>query len=81
MQIVNAKGQSFPLLCLLPGRAAMTPRVTLGYRVVQARADSWLWHAGESVRGHKFHYSIGERDQDDSLWLYEIQPDMLHPQN
>jgi cobyrinic acid a,c-diamide synthase len=41
----------------LPARARMTERLTLGYRdAVAATATPWLG-AGESVRGHEFHYS------------------------
>jgi cobyrinic acid a,c-diamide synthase len=78
--VVDANGQSHPLVGLLSGRAVMTPRVTLGYRVMQAIADSWLWRAGESMRGHEFHYSVWEHATESSSWLYEIQPDTYHPQ-
>ena len=41
----------------VPARAEMTGRLTLGYReAVAATATPWLG-AGESVRGHEFHYS------------------------
>ena len=41
----------------LPVRAAMTRRLTLGYREATAvSSTSWL-DAGEEVRGHEFHYS------------------------
>ncbi|HET6172722.1 MAG TPA: cobyrinate a,c-diamide synthase [Gaiellales bacterium] len=41
----------------LPVRAAMTRRLTLGYREATALSPtSWL-DAGEEVRGHEFHYS------------------------
>jgi cobyrinic acid a,c-diamide synthase len=41
----------------LPIRAAMTRRLTLGYREATAvTATPWL-EAGEQVRGHEFHYS------------------------
>ncbi len=42
---------------VLPGRATMTGRLTLGYReAVAATATPWL-EAGAAVRGHEFHYS------------------------
>jgi cobyrinic acid a,c-diamide synthase len=42
---------------VLPARARMTDRLTLGYRdAVAATATPWL-DAGERVRGHEFHYS------------------------
>jgi cobyrinic acid a,c-diamide synthase len=42
---------------VLPGRATMSHRLSLGYRdAVAATATPWL-EAGERVRGHEFHYS------------------------
>ena len=42
---------------VLPARAAMGRRLTLGYReATAATATPWL-DAGECVRGHEFHYS------------------------
>lgn len=40
---------------LVPGRARMTPRLTLGYREAVAVAESPLTRAGERFRGHEFH--------------------------
>ena len=46
-----------PMCGVLPARARMTRRLTLGYREATAvAATPWL-HAGERVRGHEFHYS------------------------
>ncbi|KLO29603.1 cobyrinic acid a,c-diamide synthase [Mycolicibacter heraklionensis] len=39
----------------LPGCAAMTPRLTLGYRQATAVADNLLARAGDQVTGHEFH--------------------------
>jgi len=39
----------------LPGDAAMTPRLTLGYREATAVADNLLARAGDRVTGHEFH--------------------------
>ncbi len=42
---------------VLPARARMGERLTLGYReAVAATPTPWL-QAGERVRGHEFHYS------------------------
>ena len=44
---------------LAPGEVRMTPRVAaLGYRQVTALADTPLVRAGETLRGHEFHYSV-----------------------
>jgi cobyrinic acid a,c-diamide synthase len=49
---------------VLPGRATMSRRLTLGYRdAVAATATPWL-EAGERVRGHEFHYSQVTRSDD-----------------
>ncbi|MGP4028663.1 cobyrinate a,c-diamide synthase [Actinomadura sp. 3N407] len=39
----------------VPGRAAMTSRLTLGYREAVAVAESPLTRPGERFRGHEFH--------------------------
>ncbi len=49
---------------VLPARARMTDRLTLGYReAVAATATPWL-DAGERVRGHEFHYTHVEPARD-----------------
>ncbi|GIX48476.1 MAG: cobyrinic acid a,c-diamide synthase [Candidatus Tectimicrobiota bacterium] len=58
--IVDLEGREYAMVGLLPGRSVMTGRLTLGYRVAQAASDSWLFRAGERVRGHEFHYSVWE---------------------
>jgi len=46
---------------VLPARAAMSDRLTLGYReAVAATATPWI-DAGAVLRGHEFHYSRVER--------------------
>jgi cobyrinic acid a,c-diamide synthase len=55
---------------VLPARASMTKRLTLGYRdAVAATATPWL-AAGERLRGHEFHYSAVETldPRADSAW-------------
>jgi cobyrinic acid a,c-diamide synthase len=44
-----------PMCGVLDVRAAMTPRLTLGYRQAVAMADSVLARAGDVLRGHEFH--------------------------
>ncbi len=58
--IVDLDGRGHPMVGLLPGRSVMTGRLTLSYRLAQAAGDSWLLTAGETVRGHEFHYSVWE---------------------
>lgn len=44
-----------PMCGVLPARAAMTPRLTLGYRDAVALSESVLFATGERVAGHEFH--------------------------
>lgn len=44
-----------PMTGVLPARAEMTPRLTLGYRSAVAVRDSVLAVAGTRVHGHEFH--------------------------
>jgi cobyrinic acid a,c-diamide synthase len=45
-----------PLVGVLPATAAMTGRLTLGYREAVALADSVPFAAGQRVAGHEFHH-------------------------
>ncbi|MEV0718003.1 cobyrinate a,c-diamide synthase [Asanoa sp. NPDC050611] len=44
-----------PMCGVLPAEAAMTGRLTLGYRDAVAISPSWLAPAGTRVTGHEFH--------------------------
>ena len=44
-----------PMAGVLPARAAMQPRLTLGYRDATLTVDTLLGPAGTTVRGHEFH--------------------------
>lgn len=44
-----------PMVGVLPARAAMQPRLTLGYRDATLTVDSLLGPAGTTARGHEFH--------------------------
>jgi len=64
--ITDLEGRQHQMVGLLPGQSVMTrKRLSLGYRQAQAAADSWLAAAGETVRGHEFHYSRWENRPDD----------------
>ena len=47
-----------PMCGVLDVRAAMTPKLTLGYRHAVAVTDSVLARAGDVVRGHEFHRTV-----------------------
>jgi cobyrinic acid a,c-diamide synthase len=42
---------------VIPAEAAMTERLSLGYRRAVARVDTPVAKAGAELRGHEFHYS------------------------
>ena len=56
--IVDAEGRQHALAGLVPaGVTLQGARLTLGYREPVAARDSLLLRAGETTRGHEFHYS------------------------
>jgi cobyrinic acid a,c-diamide synthase len=78
--IVDAQNTAHPMLGLLPGYSVMGQRLTLGYRTVRATSNSWLWHAGEIMRGHEFHYSVWTGRTQDTPPAYEILPSEFQPE-
>lgn len=72
--LIDQEGRAHPMLGVVPGRAAMAGRLTLGYREVTALRNSLLLRAGESVRGHEFHYSDWLERPEDLPAAYAIQP-------
>ena len=73
-EIVDQQNTAHAMAGLLPGRSAMTGRLTLGYRTARAVHNSWLRRAGETIRGHEFHYSTWENRPQDLPPAYELQP-------
>jgi len=72
--IGDPQGQCYPMVGLLPGVSMMTARLTIGYRVVHALTDNWLWRAGEEMRGHEFHYSVWQERPASLPYLYQFLP-------
>ncbi|NJN65602.1 MAG: cobyrinate a,c-diamide synthase [Chloroflexaceae bacterium] len=62
--LLDGAGKAYPMVGVLPGRSRMTEHLTLGYRTIQASGTNWLLPAGETLRGHEFHYSTWERTPD-----------------
>ncbi len=73
-EIVDARRATHAMVGVLPGRSVMQGRLTLGYRTVRAARDSWLWRAGETIRGHEFHYSTWENHPTNLAPAYELLP-------
>lgn len=72
--LVDQTGAVHPMCGVLPGRSVMTPRLTLGYRLARAPRDNWLWRAGETVRGHEFHYSTWQKPDEAPAPAYILLP-------
>lgn len=53
-----------PVIGVVDAAAAMTPRLTLGYRTATAPADNLLAAAGDTVTGHEFHRTRTTLDPD-----------------
>ena len=56
--LIDGDGAAHPMMGLLPGSVRMVKHFTLGYRLVTARQPTLLLEAGETARGHEFHYSV-----------------------
>ncbi|MEM7113951.1 MAG: cobyrinate a,c-diamide synthase [Chloroflexota bacterium] len=77
--ICDQQQKEWPMVGVLPGHSAMTKRVTLGYRLVEAVTNGPVLLAGEQVRGHEFHYSswtVGE-ETDISTGSVAVSPAYL----
>ena len=64
-----------PMCGVLPVEAAMTPRLTLGYREATAATDSVLAAAGAVVRAHEFHRTTTDPNSGSPpAWLLPTPP-------
>jgi cobyrinic acid a,c-diamide synthase len=70
-------GRSWPLVGAVPGRAAMHERLQgMGYREARLAGDSLLGPAGVTVRGHEFHYSSCELENEQQpAYIHEDSPE------
>ncbi|MFC4949885.1 cobyrinate a,c-diamide synthase [Pseudonocardia sp. GCM10023141] len=60
-----------PMCGVLPASAAMTGRLTLGYRDAVALTDSALFPAGSRVSGHEFHRcAVTPRSGSSAAWAW-----------
>lgn len=65
-----------PMVGAVPGRAAMGPRLTLGYRTAVAPSLSVLGPEGTRVTGHEFHRTTVEwTGGAEPAWLLDGSPD------
>jgi len=69
-------GAKFPMAGVLPGFTRLTARLKMGYREISAARQNILFSAGETARGHEFHYSEWSGTDNPSTYAYAIQPRM-----
>jgi cobyrinic acid a,c-diamide synthase len=56
--IEDLEGRYYVMAGVLPGQSVIKgTRLTLGYRTIRAMQNNCLLAAGETVRGHEFHFS------------------------
>jgi cobyrinic acid a,c-diamide synthase len=60
---------------VLPVRAAMGPRLTLGYRTAVALTDSVLSRTGARVTGHEFHRTVATTGGGTAAWGWRDNTD------
>lgn len=54
----DLEGQAHAMAGVVPGRSVLKgTRLTLGYRTIRALQNTCMLKAGETVRGHEFHFS------------------------
>ncbi|MFC1943490.1 cobyrinate a,c-diamide synthase [Chloroflexota bacterium] len=59
--IRDLQGNEYPMVGAIPVSSQIdSPRLSLGYRTVQALGDGPILRQGEIVRGHEFHWSVLE---------------------
>jgi cobyrinic acid a,c-diamide synthase len=64
-----------PMVGAVPADAAMTPRLTLGYRTASSPTDSLLARNGDTVTGHEFHRTATTSDEARPAWQLPTGPE------
>ena len=64
-----------PMVGAVPADAAMTPRLTLGYRTAVSPTDSLLTETGDTVTGHEFHRTAIESSESRPAWQLTTGPE------
>jgi cobyrinic acid a,c-diamide synthase len=72
--ITDLDGVTYPMAGVVPGRAQMAGRLTMGYRLATAARNTLLLVRGGGARGHEFHYSDWVDRPDGCPHAYEIAP-------
>lgn len=70
----DLEGRDHPMVGLVPGSCRMERRlVGMGYVTATALSDNILCRAGQSLRGHEFHYSTFEPRGEDFGWAFSFK--------
>lgn len=65
--IRDTQGRSYPMVGLIRGTVTMQPKLAaLGYREIGGTAHNFLLGAGQTARGHEFHYSTFRSEDEDA---------------
>jgi cobyrinic acid a,c-diamide synthase len=71
--MTDLEGRDYAMAGVLPVRSSMQgARLTLGYRTLRAQQDSCVLTAGDTVRGHEFHFSSLQDSADALPAAYEV---------
>ena len=70
--LTDLDGKSHALAGVIPSDAVMTERPVLGYMTAKSLKRNILCEAGESIRGHEFHYSRIEPEVSRELCAFEL---------
>jgi cobyrinic acid a,c-diamide synthase len=69
----DLEGRSYAMAGVFPGRSVLKgARLTLGYRTIRAMQSNCLLVAGETVRGHEFHFSSVQNGPAAMPLAYEV---------
>ncbi len=82
LKVLN--GQVFPMIGVLPFKASMlSRRKSLGYVSIKFLKDCILGSAGQSIRGHEFHYSEIEQADGEQGWenIYHVTDPRGNPRD
>ncbi len=70
--IADFEGSRKSMVGIFDAETVMTKRLTLGYTLARARNDSIMSKAGDSLRGHEYHFSRIQSIPNDASFAYEM---------
>jgi len=71
--ITNFDGSSKRMIAVLDAETILTKKLTLGYTLAHAVSDTILSRAGETLRGHEYHFSEIQSIPTDVRFTYEMR--------